>query len=400
MGDTVKKTKTVIRQYGSYTPRLIKREGGSLPQAYRPVTFAEMSGPGKIASDVVARQLVRNNGILKQRAWLISGQPGTGKTSLAMIIAMSMNCFNQRPSKRHGGNIEPCLECKSCRSIMKRGLLSRHYAFLYYDVASMRKEDIVNVIKEDMSTSNTLEGRYKFIVFEEAHNLTKQQREALLKPVENTLSRVYVIFLTTEPEKLIGSSALRGRVSHLQIGTWKDNDLIQVLKDVAWNEHKLGMPFVELDGLKFIMRAAEYDVRVSLSNLQLVMEGIKPNRDGIITAPAMQGIIAGPIGETKAFTEYMWALVDGKTWTAFNLLDRRFDRGQGQDARSVAMAAVKFMRRLVYREIRAKRMKDACRYVRQLKAFNDSFWGRDADPYSALTAATFAALEAGGHIKV
>lgn len=394
------KNKTGIKRYKDYTPKVVRRGEGSLAQVYRPMRFAELHGPNMIAGDAIARQLVRHDGVLAQRVWLISGQPGTGKTSLAMIIAMSMNCLDPQPSKRYGGDIEPCLQCRSCRSIMRRGLISKHFAFLYYDVASMRKEDIVNVIKEDMTTSSSLEGRYKFIVFEEAHNLTKQQREALLKPVENTLSRVFVMFLTAEPGKLADSMALRGRVSHLQISTWQSEDLLHVMKDIAWNEHKNGFPYVELEGLKFIMRAAEYDVRVALSNLNLVMESIKPSKEGCITATAMKDIVAGPVGDTTTFTKYMWALVDGKALAAFNILDKEFDRKQGVDARSIAMAAVKFLRRQVYKEIRNRNTKRAYRYMRQLKAFNDGFWGRDADPYSALTAATFAALEAGGYIKV
>jgi len=371
-------------------------DSDQLYNAYRPMRFAELYGPTAITGQTIVNSLVKNDRVFAQKAWLISGPPSSGKTTLAIIMAMSMNCLNPQPYKSTKHKIEPCLECVSCKGIIQRGLLSKHTAFLYYNVASMRKEDIVEVIRQDMGSGSSLEGRQKFVVFEEAHNLTKQQKEALLKPVENTLKKVYLIFLTTEPGKLTDNRAMRGRLTPLSIGYWQDKDLIAVLKDIVQQESDAKRsPFVDAEGLKRIVIVSDGDARISISNLQLVLDGVVPNRGNIIMPEEVIPVLGQPVEYSTDFKDYFYAIMGCDYKEAFRILDNKFDRVTGVEARPVAIAVIKYLRRVAYSQSRKKNYANARKILRQLHAFNNAFWQQIADDYTALTIATFAALEAG-----
>lgn len=136
----------------------------------------------------------------------------------------------------------------------------------------MTKEDILTVIKEDLSSSNTLDGRFKFVVFEGAHKLTKQQREMLLKPMENILTRTYVFFLTTEPEKLTSDATFRSRLTHVSLGKWTEQNLLSLIEDVARQEHERNYPQMDISALKYIVQVSGLNPRKALNDLQLVLE--------------------------------------------------------------------------------------------------------------------------------
>jgi len=378
-------------------PRLGKHtDSDQLYTGYRPMRFSELYGPAVIAADVIINSLVKHNRKLAQKAWLISGPPSSGKTTLAMILAMSMNCREPVKYKNTEHKIEPCLECSSCKGIIQRGLLSSHQAFLYYNVASMRKEDIVEVIKRDMSTGSSLEGRHKFVVFEEAHNLTKQQKEALLKPVENTLTKVYLIFLTTEPGKLTDNKAMRGRLTPLSIGHWQDSELKELLMDIVEQEFKLGnSQFVDPAGLDRIVTVSDGDARISISNLQLVLDGVESKKGHVIQPEEVIPVLGEPIEYNDDFKQYFYAILNCKHEKAISILDKKFDRVTGVEARPIAVATIKYLRRVAYSEVRKGNQIKAIKVLRQLHAFNHAFWQQIADDFTALTVATFAALEAG-----
>lgn len=368
--------------------------------AYRPMRFSELYGPAVTAAETVVNSLVKHGRVLAQKAWLISGPPSSGKTTLAMIMAMAMNCLDPQLYKDTKNRVEPCGKCVSCRGIIDRGLLSRHSAFLYYNVASMRKEDIVEVIKQDMETGSSLEGRHKFVVFEEGHNLTKQQKEALLKPVENTLRKVYLLFLTTEPEKLTDNRAMRGRLTPLKIGYWSEEDLIALLKDITQQEYNAGRaPFIEEEGLQRIVDVSEEDARIAISNLQLVLDGVIPGKGDVVTANEVIPVLGQPIEHSDDFKQFFTAVLDVDYKKAIDLLDAKFDRVPGTDARLVAVALIKYLRRVVYSQNRKGNHRNAMMKLAQLYAFTNAFWKQVTDDFTALTVATFAALEAGRKAK-
>jgi DNA polymerase-3 subunit gamma/tau len=173
-------------------------------------------------------------------AFLFSGPKGTGKTSAARIIAKVINCENRKKS-----SVEPCNKCEQCKLIDSGGNID----VIELDAASNRGIDDIRTLRDAVKLSPA-QAKSKVYVIDEAHMLTTEASNALLKTLEEPPEHVYFILATTNSEKLIGT--IRSRTTEIKFRKAEPEELLRSLKRVVKGE-KIK---VEDEALMMIAKAA------------------------------------------------------------------------------------------------------------------------------------------------
>jgi DNA polymerase-3 subunit gamma/tau len=217
-----------------------------IARKWRPQTFAEVIG-----QEHVTRTLA--NAIVSGRvahAYIFSGARGVGKTTTARILAKALNCAK-------GPAAEPCNECDSCREISAGSSLD----VIEIDAASNRGIDQIRELRE-MVRYAPASSRYKVVILDEAHMLTDEASNALLKTLEEPPDRVVFILATTEPDDLAETIRSRSQHFHFRALSFAEITaaLAQIVSSEKWN--------VEAGALAVMARAAEGSVRDALSLLE------------------------------------------------------------------------------------------------------------------------------------
>lgn len=221
----------------------------SLTSRYRPQTFAQVVG-----QDAIKRILSRSSALGRVApAYLLSGTRGVGKTTLARIFAKALNC-------QHGPGPEPCNTCSFCRQIT----LGASVDVVEIDGASNTGVDHVRRLKEDVGYA-PLECRFKVIIIDEAHMLSKAAFNALLKTLEEPPRHVTFILATTEPEKF--PQTIISRCQHLVFKRLPQNLLAAHLQQVLTQEKVVA----ESSAINLLARRGAGSVRDSMSLLAQVM---------------------------------------------------------------------------------------------------------------------------------
>lgn len=221
-----------------------------LARRYRPQTFSEVIGQTHVVKTLVnALKLGKLS-----HALLFSGIKGTGKTTVARIVAKALNCLNLVEG------YEPCNQCISCQEINKGVFVD----VIEIDAASNRGIDQIREIIENLKYAPT-KGRAKVYIIDEAHMLTKEASNALLKSLEEPPSHVYFILATTEPNKIIPTI-----LSRCQRYDFRKLDLpllVKHLKYICEKENHL----IEEEALRLIAKEAQGSLRDALSLLDQAM---------------------------------------------------------------------------------------------------------------------------------
>ena len=222
----------------------------SLNRRWRPRSFAEVT-----RQEHVTRTLTNaiKQGRLAQ-AYLFGGRRGTGKTSLARILAMGLNC--QAPGLT-GPTAEPCGRCPSCEAVQN----GTSPDVIELDAASNRGIDEIRALQENVRLS-PMSGRYKVYIIDEAHQMTKDAYNAFLKTLEEPPPHVIFVLCTTEPEKIIPT--VRSRCQRFDFRPLPEADIARRLQEVAKAE---GLRLSEELG-RLIARKAEGSLRDALGLLE------------------------------------------------------------------------------------------------------------------------------------
>ena len=276
----------------------------ALARKYRPRRFAELIAQEHVAaglSGAVARNRVAH-------AYLLTGPRGVGKTTAARILAMALNC-----ERRQGG--EPCGECESCRRIWSG---AANLDVVEIDAASNRGVDDARELRERAMYAASGPERSKVYIVDEAHMLTREAWNALLKILEEPPPRVVFVFATTEPNKIANTAApVMSRMQRFDFRRIGPQAIAARLTEVARLEQ---LP-VEPDATQLIARIAAGGMRDALS----VLDQVVAFGEGPVT-PARVREALGLIGD-EAYAELLDILAAHRADAVLPFVSRLVEAG-------------------------------------------------------------------------
>jgi len=245
----------------------------ALYRRYRPENFAEVIGQDHVTAPL--RQALRSGQV--NHAYLFSGPRGCGKTTSARILARILNCAQ---NTEENPTDTPCDVCESCRELARGGPGSLDVVEI--DAASHGGVDDARELRE-RATFAPARDRYKVFILDEAHMVSNQGFNALLKIVEEPPPHIKFIFATTEPDKVIGT--IRSRTHHYPFRLVPPDVLVPYLQQLCGSE---GVP-VASGVLPLVVRAGGGSVRDTLSVLDQLIAGSGGGELGYEGAAALLG---------------------------------------------------------------------------------------------------------------
>ena len=266
---------------------------------YRPRFFREVVGQEVPVR--ILRNAIRENRVA--HAYLFAGPRGVGKTTVARIVAKALNCL--RPEEG-----EPCGECENCKEI-DRGSFPD---LIEMDAASNRGIDDIRALREAVSYT-PIKGSYKVYIIDEAHMLTKEAFNALLKTLEEPPPRTVFILCTTEYEKIIPT--ILSRCQRIMFSRVQESKVVDYLKVICEKEN---IEFEE-EALRVIASVSEGCLRDAASLLdQAVLSG-----GDRITVEVVEEFL-GIINRAK-IREFLKMLLDSRVDEAVDLLRDLYEKG-------------------------------------------------------------------------
>lgn len=287
----------------SGSPAKVSYVTTALYRRYRPETFQDVIGQEHVTEPLMTA--LRKNRV--NHAYLFSGPRGCGKTTSARILARCLNCAE-------GPTATPCGHCESCQDLARDGAGSLDV--IEMDAASHGGVDHARDLRE-RATFAPVRDRYKIFIIDEAHMVTREGFNALLKIVEEPPEHVKFIFATTEPSKVL--TTIRSRTHHYPFRLVPPEPLMRYLEQLCQEEGVTTEPGV----LSLVVRAGGGSVRDSLSVLDQLMAG---SEDGGIT----YDLAVALLGYTHAalLDDVVDAFAAGDAATVFASVDRVIQTGQ------------------------------------------------------------------------
>jgi DNA polymerase-3 subunit gamma/tau len=288
-----------------------------IARKWRPQTFADLVGQAHVTETL--QNAIRNNRVA--HAYIFSGARGVGKTTAARILAKALNCVN-------GPTPEPCGVCDACKEIAAGTSLD----VIEIDAASNRGIDQIRELRE-MVRYAPAAARSKVVILDEAHMLTGEASNALLKTLEEPPDRVIFVMATTEPENLVDT--IRSRSQHFHFRALTFAEISGRLQEIAQKEDLK----VEPGALAVIARMAEGSLRDALSLLEQARAfcgDTIPDKD----VRELLGVVP-----EDALEELVGAIASGSADRALGLV-HTFQR-EGRNLQHFCREAIRHMRNLL-----------------------------------------------------
>lgn len=288
-----------------------------LARKYRPKKFSEVVG-----QEAVVRTL--QNAIKENRighAYLFSGMRGVGKTTVARILAKALNC-------EHGPTPEPCNQCFMCTAINEETLLD----FIEIDGASNRGIEDVKALRESIQYE-PMHSRYRVIIIDEVHQLSRDAFNALLKTLEEPPTRTVFIFATTEFHKV--PKTIASRCQHFVFKKLSNHDIVEHLRYIAGQEGIIISPY----SLKLIAEAADGSLRDAETLLDQVVS-FSGNQVNDKETEEVLGVI-----NRNLFENFSRAIINGQAGEIFTLVESLISAGY--DLRYFYSGLIEYFRNLL-----------------------------------------------------
>ncbi|HRW93059.1 MAG TPA: DNA polymerase III subunit gamma/tau [Thermotogota bacterium] len=275
----------------------------TLYRKYRPRTFSQVAGQHPVKElfqAVISRDQVAH-------AYIFSGPRGTGKTTVARILAKRLNCLDPKGS-------EPCNACEQCLAIDA----SAHLDVVEMDAASNRGIDDFRAIREKVSYRPS-QGKYKVYIIDEVHMLTTEAFNAILKTLEEPPPHVVFVLATTNPEKI--PETILSRCQIIPFRSLSESDIRSFLQGVAQQEGFAISP----PALGFIARYARGGMRDALVLLEQAYQVSQGEGEsvGLEQLNALTGGI-----EVQVVEEFLDAALGGDSQTVVRLVERLHSEGK------------------------------------------------------------------------
>jgi DNA polymerase-3 subunit gamma/tau len=306
-----------------------------LARKYRPQRFADVAG-----QEHVTRTLL--NALSQNRVahgYIFSGHRGIGKTTIARILAMALNCRTSVGSAERPTH-EPCLQCISCREISSGGsaesgeLATHSFDFIEIDAASNRGIDDVRSIRTQASVQPARD-KYKIFLLDEAHQITEAAFNAILKTLEEPPDWTIFMMATTEPENI--PQTIRSRCQHFSFHAVKFDDILAQLKMISAAEH------IEAEdaALALLAEAGDGSMRDALSIMdQAIASAPVENGRTVLSAEQIRDLM-GSVPNT-IFEHLMEAVAAGQTAPLMEQLNTLLNAGHSP--LSLARQLVRYLR--------------------------------------------------------
>jgi DNA polymerase III subunit gamma/tau len=277
----------------------------SLARRYRPKRFSDLLVQDHVAA--VLRGAVSRGRV--GHGYLLTGPRGVGKTTAARILAMALNCARRESSG------DPCGDCENCLRIWNG---SANLDVVEIDAASNRGVEDARDLRERAMYAASREGHSKVYIIDEAHMLTREAWNALLKILEEPPPGVIFVFATTEPQKIAATAApVLSRLQRFDFRRIGPGAIRDRLKQVLAAE---GFQ-AEDDALTLIARHADGGMRDALS----VLDQCLSFGEGVVTAERVREVLG--LADDELFGELLRSVAEQKPGAVFPLVDRLCDAG-------------------------------------------------------------------------
>jgi DNA polymerase-3 subunit gamma/tau len=298
-----------------------------LYRKYRPQTFSEVIGQEYIVQTLT--NAISSEGMLSH-AYLFSGPRGSGKTSLARLLAKAVNCQNLTSNIQHlKSNYEPCNKCSSCLEINQGSALD----LIEIDAASNRGIDEIRELRDGIKFAPT-KSKYKVFIIDEAQQLTKEAANALLKTLEEPPSHAIFVLATTEIHKMIPT--IISRCQRFDFRKLTAQEIVKQLEAISKREEVK----VEKEALELISSNSQGSSRDAIGMLDQAITFCTDKKDKQITAKEVRELLGlVEISVVKQFVNY---LKNKDAKGAVNYLNEIYEKGT--DLEVFAKALINYLR--------------------------------------------------------